>query len=476
MNSNNCPRQHQAMNRREMLCKSGFGFGAIAAADLLAQDGQLAAATEFNPLAPQTPDFAAKAKRVIFIFLQGGPSHIETFDPKPALQKWDGELLPESFREFDLAQTNTADGRLLGPLFPYHRHGESGLEISTLFPRIGQHADEMAVIRSCYHESFIHGAAVTIMSSGTILLGHPTVGAWVTYGLGSESDRLPAYVAMTDAAFTNGVACISSGFLPAIYQGTHLRTTGAPIMNLTPLKELGQDRQRQLLNQINQWNTRHRDARPHDSRLDARIANYELAFRMQTAAPDLIDLGSESQTTRNLYGLDGEETKQFGGMCLLARRMAERGVRYIHLASSGWDAHGECRKNHLENAKKIDQPIAGLLTDLKQRGLLEETLVVWAGEFGRTPIMQGKRGRDHHPYGFSCWMAGGGIRGGKVIGATDEFGFHAVEDRVHANDLHATMLSLLGLEHEKLTYLFEGRERRLTDVGGSNDLAQRLLS
>ena len=457
-----------------MLCKSGFGFGAIAAAGLLASEDRANGAPAYNPLAPKAPDFRAKAKHVIFIFLQGGPSHIETFDPKPALQKWDGQLLPESFREFDFAQTNTADGKLMGPIFPFQKRGESGIEVSTLFPHIGKHADHLAVIRSCYHESFIHGAAVTIMSTGTVLLGHPSVGAWVTYGLGSESDSLPAYVAMTDASFTNGVACFASGFLPAIYQGTHLRTKGAPIMNLTPLKELSNGRQLSLLNQINRWNTRHRDSRRGDSRLDARIANYELAFRMQTAAPDLVNIGAETKATRDLYGIDADETKKFGGMCLLARRMVERGVRYVHLASSGWDAHGDCKGNHLKNSRKIDRPIAALLSDLKQRGLLDETLIVWAGEFGRTPIMQGNKGRDHHPYGFSCWMAGGGIRGGQVIGATDELGFHAVEDRVHANDLHASMLSLLGLDHEALTYLFEGRERRLTDIGGSNDLSRRL--
>ena len=460
------PAKDMQLNRRELLSSFSFGFGAIALADLLAQDAQ--ANSVHNPLAPKTPDFPAKAKHVIFIFAQGGPSHIETFDPKPELKKWDGKLLPTSFREFDLAQTNTADGKLMGPIFPYHKRGESGIEISTLFPLIGEHADNMAVIRSCHHESFIHGAAVTIMSSGTVLLGHPTVGAWVVYGLGSESDSLPSYVAMTDDAFLNGVACFTSGFLPAVYQGTHLRTEGAPIMNLTPLKELAGGRQRTLLDQINKWNARHRDSRRGDSRLDARIANYELAFRMQTAAPDLINIADETKATRDLYGIDTEETKKFGGMCLLARRMVERGVRYVHLASSGWDAHRDCKGNHESNAKKVDRPIAGLLSDLEQRGLLDETLVVWAGEFGRTPIMQGNRGRDHHPYGFSAWMAGGGIRGGQVIGATDEFGFHAVEDRVHANDL-------LGLDHEALTDLFEGRERRRTDVGGSNDLSRRLV-
>jgi hypothetical protein len=461
--------------RRELLFNAAFGFGALALSDIISRDDR-AAAKEFDSLAPKATDFEPKAKQVIFICLQGGPSHIETFDPKPGLRKWDGQVLPDSFRQFDLAQTNTADGKLMGPIFPFQRYGESGMEISTLFPLLGSRADDLAVIRSCHHESFIHGAAMTIMMSGTVLLGHPSIGAWVVYGLGCQSDRLPAYVAMSDADFTNGAATFSSGFLPAVYQGTHLRTEGAPIQNLTPLAELGGRRQRALLDQVNRWNSRHRDGRPGDSRLDARIANYELAFRMQTAAPELVDASGESAAMRKLYGLDEESTRKFGGMCLMARRMVERGVRYVHLASNGWDAHDDCKGNHESKARTVDRPIAGLLTDLRQRGLLDSTLVVSSGEFGRTPIMQGNKGRDHHPYGFSAWLAGGGIRGGKVIGATDEFGFHAVEDKVHANDLHATMLSLLGLDHTRLTYLFEGRDRRLTDVGGYHDLSQRLTA
>ena len=455
---------------------SAFGFGAIALGDLLSRDAKAEVLRANDPLSPQQPHFAPRAKNVIFLFMQGGPSHLETFDPKPQMAKYDGQLLPEELRDFDLAQINTEDAKLMAPIFPFSKHGESGVEISSLFPLLAQHADKLAVIRSCYHELFIHGSALNMMDSGSPLLGHPSVGSWVTYGLGCESENLPAYVAMTDKYFRNGAATYSSGFLPAVYQGTYLRTEGAPIQNLKRPEQLEEAQQRLMLDQIGAWNRRHLAQRPGDSRLDARIANYELAYRMQTAAPELVDLKQETQATRDLYGVDGKQTGPFGKMCLLARRMVERGVRYVHLIDADWDAHADCKNNHQQRADSIDRPIAGLLADLEQRGLLESTLVVWAGEFGRTPIMQAGLGRDHHPYGFSIWMAGGGVQGGKTIGATDDLGFKAVEKRFHANDLHATMLSLLGLDHERLTYLFEGRERRLTDVGGYGELTDLLTS
>jgi len=412
---------------------------------------------------------------VIFLFMQGGPSHLETFDYKPALRKYDGQLLPDSLRDFDLAQINTADAKVMAPQFAFQKHGDSGQEISSLFPRLSQHADRLTIIRSMYHELFIHGSAMILMHSGTRLLGHPSVGAWVTYGLGCESDNLPSYVAMTDSVFRNGASMYTSGFLPAVFQGTAMRAEGVPIQNLRRNADMTVGEQRLLLDQINAWNRKHRETRPGDSRLDARISNYELAFRMQTAAPELIDLSGETQATRELYGVDHGPSAQFGKMCLMSRRMVERGVRYVQLISSDWDAHGDCKGNHEAQAQKIDQPIAGLITDLKQRGLLESTLLVWIGEFGRTPIRQGSNGRDHHPYGFCAWMAGGGVAGGSTIGATDDFGFNAVEDKVHVNDLHATMLGLLGIDHEELSYYFEGRMHRLTDVGGQNNLARRLV-
>jgi uncharacterized protein DUF1501 len=469
-----CNRRQVALSRREMVVNSSLGFGALALAHLLARDGHATTQIPANPLAPKPAQLPAKAKHVIFLFMQGGPSHLETFDPKPDLKRLDGQPLPDSFKNVDLAQINTSDGKLMASPIAFQRHGDSGLEISDLLPNIARHADDLAVIRSCYHDSFIHGPALTLMNSGTLLLGHPSVGSWVVYGLGCDSDSLPAYVAMTDGNFRNGSATYSSGFLPAVFQGTYLRTEGVPIQNLSRPPQLDEQGQRRLLDQISAWNRRHRDERPGDSRLDARIANYELAFRMQAAAPELIELSREPKSVRALYGLDEEPTSRFGHMCLLARRMVERGVRYVHLVSNDWDGHSECVGNHQVQAKKVDRPIGGLLTDLKQRGLLESTLIVWTGEFGRTPIMQGNRGRDHHPYGFSSWMAGGGVRGGKVIGASDELGFHAVHDKVHVNDLHATMLSLLGLDHTLLTFLFEGRFRRLSDVGGDNDLSERL--
>lgn len=461
-------------SRRDFLHNSGLGFGALALSDLLTAESR-AADFAANPLVARPAHVPGTAKSIIFLFMQGGPSQLETFDPKPVMKKFDGQLLPESLQDFDLAQINTADAKVLAPQFSFGKYGESGQEISSIFPRLAQHADKLAIIRSMHHELFIHGSAMIMMHSGTSLLGHPSIGAWVVYGLGCQSDNLPAYIAMTDGIFRNGASMYSSGFLPAVYQGTDMRAEGAPIQNLDRHKSISATEQRLLLDQINSWNRAHRKTRPGDSRLDARISNYELAFRMQSAAPELIDLSRETKATRALYGVDDGASARFGKMCLMSRRMVERGVRYIQLICGGWDAHGDCKGNHEAQAKKVDQPIAGLISDLDQRGLLESTLLVWVGEFGRTPIRQGSNGRDHHPYGFSAWMAGGGIVGGKTIGATDDFGFAAVDDKVHVNDLHASMLGLMGINHEELTYLFEGRYRRLTDVGGQNNLAARLV-
>ncbi|MBT6498057.1 MAG: DUF1501 domain-containing protein [Planctomycetaceae bacterium] len=461
-------------SRRDFLRNGGLGFGALALGDLLTAKSR-AADSVANPLAARSAQFPGTAKNIIFLFMQGGPSHLETFDPKPAMKKFDGQLLPESLRNFDLAQINAADSKVMAPQFSFRKYGESGQEISSIFPRLAKHADKLAIIRSMHHELFIHGSAMIMMHSGTRLLGNPSIGAWMVYGLGCESNNLPAYIAMTDGIFRNGASMYTSGFLPAVYQGTDVRIDGALIQNLDRHENISAREQRLLIDQINVWNRQHRQTRPGDSRLDARIANYELAFRMQSAAPELIDLAQETKTTRALYGIDEGPSARFGKMCLMSRRMVERGVRYVQLICGGWDAHGDCKGNHEAQARKIDRPIAGLITDLEQRGLLESTLLVWVGEFGRTPIRQGAGGRDHHPYGFSAWMAGGGIRGGKTIGATDDFGFAAVDDKVHVNDLHATMLGLMGIDHEELTYLFEGRYRRLTDVGGHNNLAPRLI-
>lgn len=466
----NCNRHLPAQSRRDFLFRSAFGFGGIAL-------GNLCGAV--NPLAPKPSHRPAKAKNVIYLFMQGGPSHVDTFDPKPSLTRFDGKPLPPSFRAdgLDLQFIKVADSKLMGSRRTFRKYGQSGLEISDLFQNLGAHADDVAVIRSVYHDSFIHGPALNLLYTGSIRVGFPSVGSWVLYGLGSECDNLPAFVVMTDGSIGGrSRGSYSSGFLPAIYQGTVLRTEGAPLVNLSPPPDVSAADQRALLDQVGRWNRLHLEEREDDSRLEAQISNYELAFRMQVAAPNLVDISSEPEHVRRLYGLEDKQTERFGRMCLLSRRMVERGVRFIQLISTDWDGHGECDKNHVENARKIDKPIAGLISDLKQRGLLESTLIVWVGEFGRTPVMQGTEGRDHHPYAFSAWMCGGGIRGGKVVGATDEFGFRAVEDRVHVHDLHATWLSLLGLDHRKVTYFFSGRDFRLTDVEGNFDFSQRLLA
>lgn len=465
----NCNRHVPASSRREFLSKFAFGFGGIAL-------GHLRAAP--HPLAPKRPHTPAKAKNVIYLFMQGGPSHVDTFDPKPSLQRYDGQGLPSSFKAegLNLQFIRVSESKLMGSRRAFRKYGQSGLEVSDLFENTAAHADDMAVVRSVYHDAFIHGPALNLLYSGSIRAGFPSVGSWVVYGLGSECDNLPAFMMMTDGAIGGRSRnSYASGFLPAVYQGTVLRTEGAPLVNLSPPPGITSADQRVMLDQLSSWNRMHLEGREDDTRLDAQISNYELAFRMQTAAPGLVDIANEPEHIRRMYGLDQKPTEKFGRLALLARRMVERGVRFVQLISTDWDGHGECDKNHVENSRKIDRPIAGLIADLKQRGLLESTLIVWVGEFGRTPVMQGKEGRDHHPYGFSAWMCGGGIKGGKVIGATDEFGFRAVEDRVHVNDFHGTMLSLLGLDHLKLTYFFNGRDFRLTDVGGDYNFSQKLL-
>ena len=479
MESTACNRRMTAKSRREFLAKSGFGFGSMALGYLLGHEAALAtddSVLALNPLAPKAPHFPARAKSVIFVFMQGGPSQVDTFDPKPELNRLDGQPVPRSFH-LPLAQIKASGARLMGTRRTFKRYGESGLEISDLFENLANYADDLAVIRSCHHESFIHGPAVSMIHTGFLRLGNPSIGAWILYGLGSETQNLPAYIVMADDFMRNSKAVIGSGFLPAAFQGTVLSSEGAPLENLSPPAQVSGDNQRAILDQLKIWNQRYLENRPDDSRLAARLNNYELAFRMQMAGPELINLNKEPEYIRKMYGLDSEPTANFGRMCLLARRMVERGVRFVHLYNSDWDGHGECDRNHRENARKTDIPLAGLLGDLKQRGLLESTLVVSSGEFGRTPLMQGKEGRDHNPYGFTAWMAGGGIKGGKAIGATDDIGFTAVQDKVHVNDLHATMLELLGLDHTKLTYFLSGLEKRLTGVGeqGYHSVAKRLL-
>ena len=485
MDARCCGRQETVSSRREFLLRSGFGFGALALGYLLSSESSLGsilahrgAGSGYNPLAAKLPHFAPKARSVIFLFMKGGPSHIDTFDPKPELNRLDGQLLPPSFQSEDLGLqfVTASQSKLMGSRRTFKRYGKSGLQISDLFENVAQYADDLAVIRSCYHDSFIHGPAMSILNTGSIRLGHPSMGSWVVYGLGSETENLPAFVVISQHSYVSTKALYGSGFLPAAYQGTFIRNEGPPLRDLSPVSQIQPRNQRRILDELRNWNRRHaQDRRSDDSRLWARMASYELAFRMQAAAPELVDLSKEPEYIRKMYGLDQEPTDKFARVCLLARRMVERGVRFVQLYSGGWDTHSQNDKNTADSARNVDKPIGALLGDLKQRGLLESTLVVWTGEFGRTPIVQGNLGRDHNPYGFTTWMAGGGIQGGKVIGATDELGFRAVEDKIHVNDLHATMLSLLGLDHEKLTFFFQGRDQRLTDVGGDNDLASRLI-
>jgi uncharacterized protein (DUF1501 family) len=372
----------------------------------------------------------------------------------------------------------------------FARRGQSGLEISDLFEHTAKHADDLAVIRSCYHDGFTHVTGQNWMNTGWARVGRPSVGSWVTYGLGSESDNLPSYVVMLDGGIKAGAPSYGSGFLPAAYQGTVLRSEGPPILNVRPPEGMSTDAQRRMLSLLRGFNEQHHAARSEDTELAARMASYELAFKMQMSVPDVADLSKESAATRRLYGIDEKHTAEFGSMCLMARRLVERGVRFVQLYSGGkkgaevgWDGHNECDQNHTFMANKVDKPIAGLLADLKSHGLLDSTVVLWGGDFGRTPFTDGaeggsgnRNGRDHNPYGFSVWMAGGGIKGGKAIGATDEIGLRAAEDKVSMHDLHATLLRLLGVDHKKLTYFFQGREFRLTDVGGENDFAARLLN
>jgi uncharacterized protein (DUF1501 family) len=478
------------MSRREMLRKAGFGFGAWALLDLLGRDGFAASAAKaLNPLAPKAPDFPAKAKSVIFLFMQGGPSHIDTFDPKPLLMKLDGQPLPPSATEGLQLQFTKTDAAIHGCRQTFSKCGQSGLEIADSYPHLQQCADDLAVVRSCYHDSFNHSPAQYVMNTGSARMGHPCVGSWVTYGLGSVSENLPAFVVMTNTGSVKGGPPVyGRGFLPGTYQPTVLRNSGSPVLYLEAPKELARANQRDMLEFIQWMNQEHLQQRGADvDDLSARIASYELAFRMQSAVPEAVDLKQESQATRELYGLDDPISGVFATNCLLARRLVERGVRFVQIFTGGagkddWDAaHADNDRVHAEMAKRVDQPTAALLKDLKARGLLDQTLVIWGGEFGRTPMTDGRfpdkpAGRDHNPYGFTTWLAGGGIKGGRTIGATDEFGFRAVENRVHVNDVHATVLKLMGLDYEKLTFLFQGRQQRLTDVGGDNEFSDKLLS
>ena len=461
-------------SRRAFLQNAGLGIGWLAAQDLLAADS----------LAAKPAPWPSQAKRVISLFMQGGPSQVDTFDPKPLLNKLHGQHPPASFGDEDFQNGQFKDSIVLGTRRTFRRHGQAGLEVSDLLPHIATKADELAVVRSCFHEGFTHSQAQFLINNGFARIGRPSLGAWILYGLGTENQNLPGFVVLLEGGVRSGPAVYGQGFLPAAYQGTSFRPGRNPILNLTPGAGMQAADQRDLLDTLGQLNQRHFEARNHDSELSARIASYELAFRMQMAAPEATDISSESEATKKLYGLDNDVSADFGGRCLLARRLVERGVRYVQVWSGNgmnatdWDGHIACDKNHLAKAAQTDKPVAGLLTDLKARGLLDSTLVIWGGEFGRSPTCDGgengAEGRDHNPYGFTIWMAGGGVKGGRVIGGTDELGLRAVEYPVHLHDLHATILGLMGLDHTKLTYRYLGRDFRLTDVGGKTDLMHKL--
>ena len=471
MNKINQPHIPALTSRRDFLTKLGGGFGALAFASLLDRDRAIAdVPNAANPLAPRQPHYRARAKSVIFLFMEGGPSHIDTFDPKPELTRRNGQPLPESFGTV-ITPMGVGGANLLASRRRFGKFGQCGMDISDWLPHTRTIADDIAVIRSCWANGLNHVGSVCQMNTGSILAGRPCLGSWVTYGLGSENQNLPGFVVLTDdnRLPAGGARNWGTGFMPATFEGTLFRSSGSPVLHLNPPREMDGPGQRNRLDLLGALNRHHSQQHPGDTELEARMNAYELAFRMQAAAPDVVDLRDETDATKEAYGLNDDATRNFGHRCLLARRMVERGVRFVQVycgSGSQWDAHSDLQGNHTRMCRRCDQPTAALVKDLKQRGLLEDTLVVWGGEFGRTPMTEGTNGRDHNPYGFTMWMAGGGVRGGTVYGTTDEFGLHAVENRTHVHDIHATILHLLGMDHLGLTYFHHGREERLTVNAG----------
>jgi hypothetical protein len=453
-------------NRREMLRVSACGFGQLALA-ALAGNRALASTSALGPLAEKPPHFAARAKRVIFLFMWGGPSHVDLFDPKPRLNAEAGKPLTGKSVGADREQLGT----LLGSPFRFSQHGNSGVWMSELFPQLARHADRLCVIRSMHTEGSAHGEALLRLHTGQANLVRPSVGAWVSYGLGCESENLPAFITISPPRGHGGVQNYGNAFLPAVHQGTAIGSAEIPIAQavVTNLinKRLKSGLQREQLDLVQSLNRQHLHQVSVDPQIEGLIANYELAFRMQSTMPQILNLNDESQGTLDLYGIGSEPTDNFGRQCLLARRFAELGVRYIQVSTNyTWDHHQKVQPGHITECAKVDRPIAGLLDDLARRGLLDDTLVVWGGEFGRTPMAENGDGRNHHPQAFSVWLAGGGVRGGLTYGSTDDFGYKPAENPVHMHDLHATLLHALGLDHERLTYQHAGRNFRLTDVYG----------
>lgn len=455
-------------SRRTFLQRAGGGLGWLGLASLLAGQERRACAAESTP----QPHFQPRVRRVIWLFMHGGPSHIDLFDPKPELARLDGQPLPASFGMV-MTRRKVATNPLLAPVKPIRPRGQSGIAVSDLLPHIAEHADELCVLRSLHGDSVNHPQSVYQMNTGSILMGHPSVGSWVSYGLGSENSDLPAFVVLPDpgGGLKGGPPAWGSGYLPASHQGVTMRSGSQPILHLSPAGSLAREQQRRSLDFMQQLNAEHLQQRDGDQELEARIAAYELAYRMQSAAPELVDMRDESEATLRMYGIDQKLTQSFGERCLLARRMIERGVRFVQVYSgdtNGWDAHSDVLKNHSSLCQATDQPVAALLTDLKQRGLWDDTLVIWSGEFGRMPMSESGKGRDHNPWGYCLWLAGGGVKAGYVHGATDEIGLRAVEKPVHIRNFHATLLHLLGLDPQALTYYHNGLDERL--IGPTDDV------
>ena len=457
-------------SRRRMLHRSAVGFGNLAFASLLAEESKAESDSTSGPLIVRKPHFRARAKKIIFLFMKGGPSHLDTFDPKPKLQRDDGKPLPFDKPRVQFAQT----GNLLGSPWKFRSYGKSGIEVSELFPHVAQHVDDLCVINSVHGTNAAHGGALLKLHTGSDSFVRPSMGSWISYGLGTENQNLPGFLTICPTLAHGGVKNWASAFLPAAFQGTPLGNASLSssearvgYINNSRFSRRSQRMQLDVLKAINQ---EYATSTGSSSALEARLNAFELAFRMQTAMPVVQDVSGETKSTFEMYGMDDPMTEDFGRQCLMARRFSERGVRFVQVTHSDtnvqWDQHSNLKKGHTKNAREVDKPIAGLLADLKARGLLEDTLVWWGGEFGRTPVMQGTDGRDHNPEGFTMWLAGGGVKGGIKYGATDEYGYYAVENKVHIHDLHATLLHLLGLNHKQLTYRYAGRDFRLTDVYG----------
>ena len=465
------PHHELLTDRRDFLKRGGGGFGALALASILGDSRALGnTGSAVNPLEPRMPHLPGTAKRVIFLFMEGGPSHLDLCDPKPLLNQLAGQPLPASFGKVITAM-GEAGSPLLGCKRTFKQHGQGGLWFSDWLPHMAELADDWCVIKSCVADGINHAGGVCQMNTGSILGGRPSLGSWVSYGLGTENQNLPAFVVLkdSDAQVVNGVRNWGSGFMPAVYQGTLLDDGPQPFAHLYPGKGMSPERQQGKLDFLATLNRRHREGREENSELDARIRSMELAYRMQASAPETVDMSGETEATKKLYGMDDPKTRNFGRMCLMARRLAERGVRFVQLyhgAGSKWDSHDKLEENHGRLCSEVDKPVAGLLRDLKSRGLLDDTLVIWGGEFGRSPMSEKGSGRDHNPTGFSMMWAGGGVQGGQSVGSTDELGLRAVEDKLHVHDLHATIMHLLGVDHTKMIYQDKGRPERIDQNEG----------